>query len=60
MIRKLRLKSKLTQEALANRLGVAPSTVAMWERRKSNPRATMLPKLAKVLGCTIDELLTEE
>lgn len=58
MIRHYRLKAGLTQAALAEKLGVAPSTVAMWERHESAPRAAMLPKLAKELKTTVDKLLT--
>lgn len=48
---------KLTQEQLARDLGVRRSTVAMWETGKAMPRAALLPKLADILGCTVDELL---
>lgn len=56
-IKKAREKVGLTQQELANELGVVQSTVAMWETQNSLPRADKLPALAKVLGCTIDELL---
>ena len=58
-IKKAREKVGLTQQELANELGVVQSTVAMWETQSSLPRADKLPALAKVLGCTIDELLKE-
>lgn len=51
-----RLAASFTQVQLADYLGVAQSTVAMWETGKAYPRADMLPTIAKVLGCTIDEL----
>ncbi len=59
-IKKAREKVGLTQQELANELGVVQSTVAMWETQSSLPRADKLPALAKVLGCTIDELLKGE
>ena len=59
-IKKTREKVGLTQQELANELGIAQSTVAMWETQNSLPRTDKLPTLAKVLGCTIDELLKEE
>lgn len=46
----------LSQQKLAEELGVSQSTVAMWETGDRRPRSTQLPKLAQVLGCTIDEL----
>ena len=58
-IKKAREKVGLTQQELANELGVVQSTVAMWETQSSLPRADKLPAMAKVLGCTIDELLKE-
>ena len=57
LIRNIRKLKKLTQEQLARDLGVRRSTVAMWETGKAMPRAALLPKLADILGCTVDELL---
>ena len=59
-LRELRKAMKLRQSDLAEMLGVSHATVGFWETGHAHPRASMLPKLAKVLGCTIDELLTEE
>ena len=59
-IKKAREKVGLTQQELANELGIAQSTVAMWETQNSLPRTDKLLALAKVLGCTIDELLKGE
>ena len=49
-----------TQNDLAEALGVGQSTVAMWETGQAYPRAALLPKIAQVLGCTVDELLAEQ
>ena len=57
MIADARRSRNLSQKELATRVGVSRSTVAMWEMGESNPRASLLPKIADVLGCTIDELL---
>lgn len=59
-IKKAREKAGLTQQDLANELGVGQSTVAMWETQNSLPRTDKLPALAKILGCTIDDLLKKE
>ena len=59
-IKEAREKAGLTQQDLANELGVGQSTVAMWETQKSLPRTDKLPALAKILDCTIDELLKGE
>lgn len=60
MISEKRRSKNLTQQVLADMLGVKRSTVAMWETGTSLPRADLLPKLADVLGCTVDELLRPE
>ena len=49
----------LTQDAVANELSIARSTVAMWETGKSFPRPKKLHLLAALYHCTIDELLRE-
>ena len=42
-----RVSNNLTQEQVAQDVGVQRTTVAMWESGKSRPRAELLPKLAK-------------
>lgn len=59
-IKLFREKRGLTQDSLAKLLGVRQSTVAMWETTKNLPRAGKLPLLAKILDCTVDELLQKE
>ena len=56
-VRELRQQLELTQEELAKRLGVERSTVTKWEIGESKPRADVLVKLSKVLGCSVDVLL---
>jgi len=56
MIRKKREAKGLTQDQLADALGVDQTAVSQWERGVTLPRADKLPELAKLLGCTIDEL----
>lgn len=56
-IKKAREKAGLTQQELAEQLGIGQSAVAMWETQGFMPRTDKLPALAKILGCTIDELL---
>lgn len=52
-----REKSGLTQRDLAVAIGVDQSAVSLWEIGKTQPRAKLLPRLAEILGCTVDELL---
>jgi len=47
----------LTQDALAEKLGVTAQAVSKWENDQSCPDITMLPKLAEIFGTTTDALL---
>ena len=46
-----------TQQEVAKTLGIRASTVSKWENGKSMPRVEKLPAIAKMYGCTIEELL---
>ncbi len=59
-IKELREKAGITQMQLAEILKVSQSTIAMWETGYTMPRAGTLPKLAQVLGCSIDDLFEEK
>ena len=54
----LRRRKGLTQEELANHMGVSPQAVSKWENDQTCPDISLLPKLSKLLGVTTDELLT--
>lgn len=56
-IKKAREKAGLTQQELADKLGVGQSAVAMWESQKALPRTDKLPVLAKILKCSVSALL---
>lgn len=60
MIRAIRKSRNMTQEELASRLNVSRTAVTMWETGQSLPRTELLPRLAEILGCTVDELLIKE
>jgi len=47
----------MTQDALAEQLGVTAQAVSKWENDQSCPDITMLPKLARIFSTTTDELL---
>ena len=61
-IRQLRFKAGLTQEQLADRLGIGPQSVSKWENAVAMPDITTLPLLAEIFGTSIDDLfdLTSE
>ena len=56
-LKQLRAGSGYTQKSVASLLGVNQSTVALWETGKTMPRASLLPRIAKLYNCTVDELL---
>ncbi len=56
-IKKLRREKDLTQEALADFLGVTFQSVSNWERGESYPDITILPEIARFFKVSIDELL---
>ncbi len=56
-IRRLRVERGLTQEKLAEFLGVSFQAVSKWERGETVPDLYMLPTLASFFAVTTDELL---
>ena len=57
LIRELRTERGLTQQQLADRLGVTDKAVSKWERDICCPDIALLLPLAAVLGVTVSELL---
>lgn len=56
-IRKLRHDLNLSQEQLAERLGVRFQAVSKWERGETYPDIELLPSIASFFGISVDELL---
>ena len=52
-----RKKLGLTQDQLAEKLGVTAQAVSKWENDQSCPDISMLPKLAEIFGVSTDALL---
>jgi len=55
-----RRQRKLSQEELAERVGVSRQSVSKWELGESSPEAGKILTLARELGITADELLSEQ
>lgn len=55
-----RKRLKLTQDQLAERLGVTAQAVSKWENDQSCPDIATLPKLAEIFGVSTDQLLGVE
>ena len=55
-IRQLRFKAGMTQEQLAERMGIGAQSVSKWENAVSMPDIASLPLLAEIFGVSIDDL----
>jgi transcriptional regulator with XRE-family HTH domain len=55
---KAKRKPLMTQGEFAARLGLTQPSVSAWEREESLPTADILPKIARVLGCSLDDLMS--
>ena len=56
----LRKQNGLSQEQLADRLGIARQTVSKWETGQAVPELNGLILLSKLYGVTIDRIVKEE
>lgn len=58
IIRKYRKEKNMTQEDMANRLGVTAPAVNKWESGASTPDISLLAPIARLLHISLDELLS--
>ena len=56
-IKRLRKEKDITQETLADFLGISFQSVSKWERGEALPDITIVPAIANYFGVTIDELM---
>ncbi|MEO3945189.1 helix-turn-helix domain-containing protein [Gorillibacterium sp. CAU 1737] len=56
-INALRKKSGYSQEKLANMLAISPQAISKWENGHSLPETSLLPVLAQIFNCTIDDII---
>ena len=59
-IAKLRKEKNMTQEQLAEKMGVSINAVSKWERGLSFPDVSLYKKLCKELDINIEELINGE
>lgn len=59
-IARMRKARGLTQEALAEEIGVSAQTISKWETATTYPDVSLLPVIADVFGVTIDALYGRE
>ena len=58
-VKELRVQKGLTQEELADRVGVSRQAVSKWESGTADPSTSNLLALAKLFGISAEELLRE-
>lgn len=56
-LKKYRIKKNLTQEEVAEYLGITAQSVSKWERGESYPDITFLPALANIFETSVDLLI---
>ena len=56
-LRKLRETHHLSQQQLAEKLGMSPSGIGMWEQNRRQPDNEMAKKIAQLFGVSTDYLL---
>ena len=59
-IRKLRLRDRLSQEELAQRVGVRRETIGHLENGHYNPSLKLAMDIAHVFGCTVEDIFSFE
>lgn len=56
----LRKEKNMTQNDLAEKMNVTDKAVSKWERNLSCPDVNSIPKLAEILGISVEELLNAQ
>ena len=56
----LRKRCGMTQEKLADRLGVSRQAISKWESGETVPEISTLLQLAQLFSCTLDDLLQQD
>ena len=59
-LRKLRSKTKISQQEVADMLGLDRSTYINWENETSDVKSQYIPKLADIFGVEIQDLFLDE
>ena len=59
-IRELRLRDRLSQEELAQKVGVRRETIGNLENGRYNPSLKLAMDIAHVFGCTVEDIFSFE
>ncbi len=57
-IKHYRQQHALTQADFGQLLGVSPQAISKWERGECYPDITLLPVLAELLSCSVNDFFT--
>lgn len=57
IISTLRKEKGMTQKDIADQLGITDKAVSKWERDVAFPDTATIPKLAEILGISVEELM---
>ena len=57
---KLRKQNNLSQESLAEKLGMSRQAISKWESGSSYPDMSTMINICKVLNCTLEDLLDDD
>ena len=57
-IRELRARDRLSQEELAQKVGVRRETIGNLENGRYNPSLKLAMDIARVFGCPVEEVFT--
>ena len=60
MIKRLREYGKMTQQELAEKIGVSDKAISKWETGRGYPDITLIEDLADILGVSVIELFSGE
>lgn len=58
--KKLGKERKITQQAIADALGVSKGAVSLWYSGTNRPRLETIQRIAQMLGSTVTELIAED
>jgi transcriptional regulator with XRE-family HTH domain len=50
----------MSQQELAQKMGVSPSAISHWENGRRVPDANVLIAMSKALGCKLNDLIKED
>ncbi|WP_461636774.1 XRE family transcriptional regulator [Labilibaculum euxinus] len=59
-LKHLRLRKRLSQGRLSNRIGIGTSSISAYEKKRSVPKITTLMKYSKFFKRNLDELVNED